>query len=1124
MLEFRVLGPFEVVDGDRPVALGSPQQRALLALLLLHRGEVVSSDRLVDALWGERASATAAKTVHVYVSGLRKGLGDGVLLTRGGGYLLVVAPAQVDADRFEGLVAEARDALEAADPRTAIERLEAALGLWRGPPLSDLAYESFAQAEIGRLEEERLAALEDRIDARLALGKHAQVIGELETLVHDHPLRERLYAQLMLALYRAGRQADALERYQQARRKLIDELGIEPGPALKDLERAILAQDPNLAAPERVAPAASRRARRRGGLLIAAGGAVLLAAIASVALALSGGASAVQVAPNSVAVIDTRSNTVVGAVPVGTRPGAITYGSGSLWVANQDDKTVSRVDPQTLRTLPPISVGDPPTGLAASADRVWVATSDLNPSSTTVSVGRIDPLFNYLVPVVRPANVFQGGPEAVAVEGNQVWAAPSAGLLTRLDATTGRVVQRLDPNASPSAIAVGDGAVWVADNEADNVTRVDPTGLLTPIAVGNGPSGIAVGERGVWVADSLDNALVRIDPNTRAVTNTIPVGQSPQGVAVGARSVWVANSGDGTVSRVDPLTDRVVATIPVGGSPQALTVASGRVWVTVDAQSFASAGARAGGGTLRIDLPAGVDSMDPALAATILSTQLLQATCVKLLNFPDKSGPAGSQPTPEVAQSLPARSAGGTTYTFRIRNGFRFFPSNEPVTAQTFKHSLERAFSPTLKGGWALDFSDIAGMSAYEAGRAAHISGLVVRGNTLAIHLVAPRPDLPARLAEQATCAVPLDTPTSPAGVRVIPSAGPYYVQSYIPGQTVVLVRNPNYHGSRPHYFERIQVAMGMSTGRAVAAVKAGTADYTTLALGPSPGAGLAGTVAAQAAQLAARYGPGSPAAADGRQRYFVNPLMELDYFVLNTHRPLFSDVHLRQAVNYAIDRRALAALGDGVQPLPEHPTDHYLPPGMPGYRNEQLYPPTPDLVKARQLANGDGRTAVLYTCNLPVCEEQAQIVKTDLAAIGLRVQIKTFPTATLFPSLATPGEPFDLAWASWVTDFPDPYGMLNVLLENSSVIQPTFDDPTYQGELARAARLSGPARYLTYGKLDLNLARNGAPLLAFGNPSTHDFFSARIGCQTFGFYDTDVAALCLRGAAHQKQPPAPAG
>jgi YVTN family beta-propeller protein len=815
VVEFRVLGPFEVVDDDRPVALGGTKQRALLAMLLLHRGEVVSTDRLVDALWGERASATAAKTVHVYVSGLRKALGDDLLVTRGHGYLLHAGPGRVDRDRFEELATAGRAALEAGDPRTAVERFDAALGLWRGPPLADLAYESFAGAEIGRLGEERLAALEDRIDAKLALGEHARLIGELEALVREHPLRERLHAQLMLALYRCGRQADALERYQQARGMLIDQLGIEPGPALKELERAILAQDPSLQAPRRPVPPVGLAAKRlrRAGLLLAAGGVLLVAAITTVALILAGsGSDQVRVAGNALAVIDPRHNQVVGAVPVGTRPGAISYHAGSLWVANQDDQTVSRVDPRTLRTVRAIPVGDPPTGIAASADRVWVATSDLNPFSTAASVGRIDPQFNQLEPVVGIGNVVQG-PEALAAQGDQVWAAPSTGLLTRLDATTGRVAQRLDPSASPSGIAIGEGAVWVTDNLADNVTRVDPTGALTPIAVGNGPSGIAVGEGGVWVADSLDNALVRIDPNTRAEVHKIPVGQSPAGVAVGGGSVWVANSGDGTVSRIDPVTDTVVAKIPVGGSPQALTVADGRVWVTVDPQMIPPSGTPAGGGTLRIDFPGGPDSMDPALSGAV---QLLQATCLKLVNFPDKPAPAGLVPTAEAAQSLPLVSADGTTYTFKIRPGFRFSPPlNEPVTAQTFKYSLERAFNPKMKDAWVADFGDIAGIGAYQAGTADHITGIVARGDTLTIRLRAPNPDIVSRLTEPPACAVPSDTPINPRGVNDIPSAGPYYVQSFTPGQGLVLVRNTNYHGSRPRQFERIEIAIGMSAGRA---------------------------------------------------------------------------------------------------------------------------------------------------------------------------------------------------------------------------------------------------------------------------------------------------------------------
>jgi YVTN family beta-propeller protein len=1115
VIEFRVLGSLEVVEGDRRLALGSPQQRALLAVLLVHRGEPVSSDRLVEELWGEQPPASAIKIVQGYVSNLRKVLGDGLLVTRGRGYLLRAEPGQTDLDRFESLVAEGQSALQEGDARTAAARLREALDLWRGPPLADFAYESFAQSEIARLEEARLAALEERIEAELALGEHARRVGELEALVREHPLRERFLGQLMLALYRSGRQADALESYRIARRRLVEELGLEPGRDLQELERAILAQDPALEPPARDTrrePRAIARRRRRGGVLIAAGGAVLLAAIVTAAVRLAGsGVSTVRVAPNSLAAIDTHSDRVTAAVPVGARPGAVAFGSGSLWVANLDDQTVSRVDPRTLRTLRTIPVVGPPTGIAASAGGVWVVESNLNPDvslgTSSVLVGRVDPEFDTLGPSVPIGNVVPSGPGAIAAQGNSVWVAPSTGLLTRLNAMTGELGKQLDPNASPAGIALGDGAIWLTDTEADNVVRVDSTGLLTPIAVGNAPTGIAVGGGGVWVVDSLDDKVVRIDPGTRSVTATIPVGRSPAGVAFGAGSVWVANSGDGTVTRINPSTDNAIATLAVGGSPQAVTIADGKAWVAVDAQSIAPTHVGSGGGTLRIVSSSDVDFTDPALSEAPLSDQLVYATCAQLVNYPDEAGVAGSQLTPEVAQSLPALSAGGRTYTFRIRPGFRFSPPwDQPVTAETFKDSIERTLNPGMHSPLAHFLADVVGAGAYMAGKASHIAGVVASGDTLAIHLLAEAPDFLSRLALPAFCAVPSNTPIKRNGVRGIPSAGPYYVASYTPGQGVALMRNPNYHGSRPRHFARIELAVGISAQRAVGEIEAGSADYTALGL-VSP---ASTTITTLASQLAMRYGPGSAAAARGGQQYFVNPGLQLDYFVLNTHRPLFSDVRMRQAVNYAIDRRALALLGDYFQPLPERPADHYLPPGMPGYRGAHVYPMTPDVVKARQLAQGGGRAAVLYTCNVSPCPEQAQIVKTDLAAVGLQVQIKTFQSDSLFAREARPGEPFDLAWEGWIPDYLDPSAMLTSILEDSSV-GPTFDDRGYRRKLARAAGLSGPERYLTYGNLDLDLARNTAPLAAFGNLPSDDFFSARIGCQTFGAYGMDLAALCVK-------------
>ena len=245
---FRVLGPLEVVAGGRTLTLGGPRQRALLAALLLHANEVVSSERLIELVWGGAPPETVTTALHGYVSGLRKLLEPGraadappeVLLTRAPGYLLRVEDDDVDLHRFERLAREARDALARGEAEPALVLLEDALALWRGMPLDDLPPGPFAEAERQRLEELRLAAVEDRIDAELALGRHAHVVGEITALVARHELRERLRAQLMLALYRSGRQAEALAAYQEARRTLLDELGLEPTSELQRLERGIL--------------------------------------------------------------------------------------------------------------------------------------------------------------------------------------------------------------------------------------------------------------------------------------------------------------------------------------------------------------------------------------------------------------------------------------------------------------------------------------------------------------------------------------------------------------------------------------------------------------------------------------------------------------------------------------------------------------------------------------------------------------------------------------------------------------------------------------------------------------------------------------------------------------------
>jgi predicted ATPase/DNA-binding SARP family transcriptional activator len=255
-MDFHILGPLEALDDGGDVTPAGTKRRALLALLLLHANETLPTERLIDELWGEHPPATAARTLQAHVSRLRKVLDagarndpSGVIVTREHGYQLKLDPERLDSHRFERLVAEGRTELGAGHAERAASAFESALSLWRGAPLADLAYEPFAQPEIARLEELRIAALEDLNDAKLALGRHSELVGQLEALIGEHPYRERLRAQLMLALYRCERQADALQAYQDARRTLVDQLGIEPGEHLRELERAVLAQDPALATP-----------------------------------------------------------------------------------------------------------------------------------------------------------------------------------------------------------------------------------------------------------------------------------------------------------------------------------------------------------------------------------------------------------------------------------------------------------------------------------------------------------------------------------------------------------------------------------------------------------------------------------------------------------------------------------------------------------------------------------------------------------------------------------------------------------------------------------------------------------------------------------------------------------
>ena len=476
-MDFRILGPLEVWDGGSEVSLGGRRPRALLALLLLHPNEVVPVDRLIDELWGENPPESAAAALRVNASRLRKALPDDVLTTRSPGYIVSVEPDALDLHRFERLVEEGRSLLARGSADDASERLRVALSLWRGPALADFAYESFAQAAIARLDEIRLAAVELRIDADLALGRHDELVGELESLIAEHPLRERLRGQLMLALYRSGRQADALNAYAGVRRHLVDELGIEPGPELQDLQRRILVHDPELEQISVPEPRPFTR-RRRARLLIGVGTLLVAGAAAGAAIALLDGrgsrAALSSVVPDSLAVLDPKTNDLVGQVTILGAPSLVAAGQRDIWVVSDASRTISSIAADKRAVTHVVAPSASPDALGADDDGVWVLDGDRR-LLLRIEAPYGEATRRIRLPRARPGDErLWPGNLSVSAGLGALWITDGSTRLLRVDPDKGRVNEPLDVREPLDDVAVGGGAVWAISGRAASVFQIDP--------------------------------------------------------------------------------------------------------------------------------------------------------------------------------------------------------------------------------------------------------------------------------------------------------------------------------------------------------------------------------------------------------------------------------------------------------------------------------------------------------------------------------------------------------------------------------------------------------------------------------------------------------------------------
>jgi YVTN family beta-propeller protein len=591
VLQFRILGPLDVVVHGEERAVPGDKLQVLLARLLLERNRPVSAERLVDDLWGDEPPATARQSLHAHVTRLRRLLAisdqGSVLGNDGRGYTLSVHDEQIDAEQFRALVAAAREKRRAGMQAEARERYRRALALWRGPVLDGVPLDA-AEGERAEFEGIRLAAMEERLDIDIELGAAAEVVPELEQLVQRDPVRERAWAQLMVALYASGRQADALAAYQDARRALAA-LGLEPGPRLREVEQAILNQDPSLVTVPLRAEVEQAKSTRR-----ALAGLVALAAIVAVVVAVVAfrndppGAAAPStplVRANSLVEIDPATNRVVSSTQVGRGPERIAATPGAIWVANVEDRTVARIDMGTKEVR---IVGGAPVARDITSGLngdVWLSSFEEPVVTMIARQGRIVRDGHALA--AAPVRVrLPGSAEGLAVGGGYLWVtspSDSGGRDTvfQIDLRTRRLVSSLPTGVLPLYAAFGYGSAWISNYRGDSVSVVRP-GSERPelIAVEGGPLGIAAGAGAIWVVTFWSRELVRIDPETRRVLRRIPVGSGPLDVAVGGGAVWVTNRDDKTISRIDPATNEVSGTISLPAAPQGVRVAHGRVWVT----------------------------------------------------------------------------------------------------------------------------------------------------------------------------------------------------------------------------------------------------------------------------------------------------------------------------------------------------------------------------------------------------------------------------------------------------------------------------------------------------------------------------------------------------------------
>jgi YVTN family beta-propeller protein len=1116
-LDIRILGSMEVRRGGQLLPLGGHRQQAVLACLAVSRGLAAPTDRIADAIWGESPPPGYLTTLQTYVYRLRevlepdrpKGAPAQVLVTAGNGYRLAIPVESVDARRFEELVLQGQRLL-ATNPERASSLLGEALALWRDTPLAEFADLQPVSLEATRLDELRQSALEGWAQAELTLGYHARLAPELGRWVAAFPLREGLQGHRMLALYRDGRQAEALAAYQQLRETLEGELGIEPSSSLRQLNAQILHHDPRLdwrplhptdrngwpstvpaaaqpASPEPPPVPATPEHRRRWPRWVAVVGVFVVAAglLGYGAIRLSHADDVVSVPPNTVAMLSVHGRDG-DAIPVSGADVALASGAGSLWAVDEIDNAVRRLDAKSRQVIQTIrDVGGSPQSVAVSGNDVWVAGFDQS------VVKRINAATNSVVATISVG----AGPAAVVAADKEVWVANSGdNTVQRIDPATDEPGPPVPVGTSPDGLALDGTNLWVANARDATVTILDTTSrerVAADVPVGDGPRGLTVTTSDVWVANELDQTVTRVD---RASHKAVPirVEDGPSSVVLADGYAWVNNAYSDSISRIDTA-DNAVSRIALGSAPRALTVVDGRVWVATG--SFGNVEHR--GGTLTYTNIANQlgPTLDPAVAYNPPNLSLLRPVYDGLVAFRVNSRVAPRVLVPDLATTIPRPTDGGRTYVFTIRSGIRYSTGAE-ITATDFVRGLRRAVIARANPNFFRKVVGAAECFAHPplpgegdpSGACALAGGVSADdGNRrLAIHLSEPDPYFLYELA-YFVVPTPPGMPLTDVGVHAtIPGTGAYVLSAVAPDRSFTLSRNAYFHqwsfAAQPYgYPDQIRFQVAPTRDDVVADVLAGRADVAHIS--HEQRAALAGHD-----ELARDYS-----------------IFQTNLAYLNSAIPPFDNLKARQAINYAVDRRTLVSLFGG-GPSAADVSCQMLPVGFPAYRPYCPYqtgPPNgtyqgPDIDQAKKLVTESktGDIPIVVRAFPYGLDPFPAYLAEVLRSIGYaHVTVADMPKGLPDDDPAYAGYQI-FTQNGWGADYPDPSTFYDFFFSCQTPNWNRYCNPDIEAIAVKAKALTDtdPVQSLARWRDVDHLLTDAAAPLTLGDEHAAQLFSTRVG------------------------------